>query len=48
MSQYMGSSGFSACILLYVHTYVHMYVKGLIKTHDSESRGQEEAAVRDK
>ena len=32
----------------YVHTYVYIYVRKYIKTHDSESRGQEEAGLRDK
>ena len=31
----------------YIHTYVRTYVHTYIKTHSSESRGQEEAGLRD-
>ena len=30
-----------------MHAYIRTYIHTYIKTHDSESRGQEEAAVRD-
>ena len=41
---------FTVCVCMYVCMYVRMYtyIHTYIKTHDSELRGQEEAAVRNK
>ena len=46
----MSETYIRTCVHTYVSTYVHMYIRmyvAYIKTHDSESRGQEEAQQRD-